>query len=102
MTLTRTQNKDLAELLHLFYNIEPTEMPQFMEQRWHPFLSSLSSDSDRAFALTAYFDLVNFKSSQLIIHLGQLSDEELDQYLPALKGFQELQKAFEAKVQAQA
>jgi|GEM_PF-1845450 len=96
MTMTRQQHRELAELLQAFYEIQPEEMDQLTEQRWHPFLASLASDSDRTFALTAYFSMVNHNFSQLVIYLGQLSEEELDQFRPALSGFQELQKAFEA------
>ena len=95
MTLTRQQHKELADLLVAFSNVPPNQMDNFVEQRWTPFLSSLSSDSDRAFALSAYFDMANYNFSQVLIRLGQLSEEELRELRPALEGFVELEKAFE-------
>lgn len=96
MTMTRQQHKDLSDLLTAFYKIEPTEMDDLVNNRWHPFLSTLHSDADRAFALTAYFDLVNHNFSQLLIHLGQLSEAELAVFRPMLSEFLELEQAFRA------
>ena len=96
MTMTRQQHKDLSDLLTAFYKIEPTEMDDLVNNRWHPFLSTLHSDADRAFALTAYFDLVNHNFSKLLIHLEQLSDAELAVFRPMLSEFLELEQAFRA------
>jgi hypothetical protein len=94
--MTREQHKKLAELLQLFNTSEPEQIEDFDKNRWRPFLASLSSDKDRVFALSAYFDQANYNLSQIVIRLGQLSEEELRELRPALEGFVELEKAFEA------
>jgi hypothetical protein len=97
MAMTRQQYKQLSELLQGFYHIDPEQMDTYNQMQWHPFLASLSNDQDRAFALTAYFNLASHNFSQLLIHLGQLSDVELAAFRPALEGFLDVQKAFEAR-----
>jgi hypothetical protein len=92
--MTRQQHKELAALLHSFYRIEPEGMQHLVDLKWHPFVASLHSDEDRAFALSAYFDLVNYNFSQLLIRLGQLSEEELAPFRPLLADFKKLEKEF--------
>ena len=94
--MTREQHKQLAELLQLFNTVEPNQVDDLDKNRWRPFLDSLPTDRDRVFALTAYFDQANYNLSQVVIRLGQLSEEELRELRPALEGFIELEKAFEA------
>lgn len=98
--MTREQNSQLAQLLHAFYQIEstPAAMERLVKEQWQPFLASLHSDSDRAFALTAYFDLVNYNFSQLLIHLGQLNQDELAAFKPLLASFQKLENEFRAVI----
>lgn len=101
ITMTQVQNKQLADLLHSFYQIAPdtTAMGRLVEERWTPFLDSLYSDGDRAFALTAYFDLVNYNFSQLLIHLGQLNKDEIAVFYPMLASFKELENEFKAVIE---
>lgn len=104
MTMTRLQNKELALLLQAFYQIDPTSeaMETLVNEQWQPFLNALPSDKERSFAITAYFELTNYNFSQLLIHLGQLSKEQLAEFKPLLASFQQLENDFRAVIRQKA
>ncbi|MCY7328021.1 MAG: endosulfine family protein [Saprospiraceae bacterium] len=95
--MTREQYKELAEILHLFENTAPDHIEQLDQQRWRPFLASLATDKDRAFALAAYFDQADYSLSRLVVQLGQMERSELEALRPELEALAALKEQFEAR-----
>ena len=95
--MTQEHHKRLAELLQLFNTVEPEEVEALDKDQWRPFLASLSSDQDRVFALTAYFDMANYNLSRLANRIGQLTREDLEGLQPSLEGFKTLEDQFRAR-----
>ncbi len=95
--MTQEQHKRLSELLHLFNTVEPEQVEELDHKQWRPFLASLTSDKDRVFALTAYFDMANYNLSRLANRLGQLNREDLEVLRPSLEGFKTLEEQFRAR-----
>jgi len=94
--MTQEQHIRLAELLQLFNTVEPEQVEVLDYEQWRPFLASLDSDKDRAFALTSYFDMANYNLSRLANRIGQLTREDLEALQPSLEGFKTLEDQFRA------
>ncbi len=94
--MKQEQHKRLEELLYLFNTVEPEQVEALDNEQWRPFLASLSSDKDRAFALSAYFDMANYNLSRLANRIGQLNREDFDILQPTLEGFKILEDQFKA------
>lgn len=95
--MTQEQHTRLAELLQLFNTVEPEQIEALDHEQWRPFLASLDSDNDRAFALTSYFDMANYNLSRLANRIGQLNREDYEVLQPALEGFKTLEEQFRAR-----
>lgn len=94
--MTPEQHKRLEELLQLFNSLEPAALEALDQDQWQPFLASLSTEEDKVFALTAYFDMANYNLSRLANRIAGLNRAELEVLQPALEGFKTLEDQFRA------